>query len=114
MNFGKRVEEELYDVSKDPFCINNLAADPAFSEKKEALKNEMEAKLLAQGDLRMQGFGHLYEQAPFLEGRGRGFYEDFIGGKKPKAGWVNDSDFEPYMLDGDGNESNKIELPIKD
>lgn len=110
-NFGKRVEEELYDIAKDPFCINNLAADPAFSEKKEALKNEMEAKLLAQGDLRMTGFGHLYEKAPFIKGRGRDFYKQFMNGEKPKAGWVNDGDFEPYILDGDGNELKKTNMP---
>jgi len=111
MSFGKRSAEELYDISKDPFCVNNLAANPAFLEKKEALKNEMEAKLLAQGDLRMQGFGHLYEAAPFIEGRGRNFYEDFMAGKNPKAGWVEDSDFEPFRLDGDGNELEKTSLP---
>jgi len=112
MNFGKRVEEELYDTSKDPFCMNNLAADPAFSKKKEALKNEMEAKLLAQGDLRMSGYGHLYEQTPFVNGSN--FHADFINGKNPKAGWVNESDFEPYLLDGNGNELEKANKLIKD
>ena len=112
MNFGKRVEEELYDTAKDPFCMNNLAADPDFSKKKEALKNEMESKLLAQGDLRMSGYGHLYEKAPFVNGRN--FHEEFINGKDPKAGWVNESDFEPYLLDGDGNELESANGPIKD
>ena len=111
LNFGKRVEEELYDISKDPFCVNNLAADPSFSTMKETMKNEMERKLMEQGDLRMQGFGHLYEQAPFIEGRGRNFYRDFMDGKKPKAAWVNDDDFEPFLLDGDGNELMEVSLP---
>lgn len=110
MNFGKRAEEELYDIAKDPFCVNNLADDPSYSELKNALKTEMEAKLMAQGDLRMQGFGHLYEKAPFIEGRGRGFYEDFMAGKKPRADWVDDKDFEPYILDGDGNELKKTSV----
>ncbi|MBC6997257.1 sulfatase [Cytophaga sp. FL35] len=102
LSFGKRVQEELYDVAKDPFCMNNLAYDPAYASIKSAMKEEMEAKLLQQGDLRMQGYGHLYEQAPFV--RGRDFYGHFMRGEKPKAGWVNDDDFEPYLLDGDGNE----------
>jgi len=105
MNFGKRVKEELYDISKDPFCMNNLASDPAFAEKKEALETEMETKLLAQGDLRMSGYGHLYEQAPFVNGQN--FYEEYMTGKNPKAGWVNEGDFEPYLLDGEGNEIKK-------
>ncbi|WP_226967937.1 sulfatase [Zobellia roscoffensis] len=111
MNFGKRVEEELYDVANDPFCIHNLATNPKYQKTKEALKIEMEAKLLAQGDLRMSGYGHLYEKAPFV--RGRNFYSDFIEGRKPKAGWVNDADFEPYLLDGDGNELQEIGNEIK-
>lgn len=111
MSFGKRVEEELYDIAKDPFCVNNLASDPAFAERKRALKDEMEVKLLAQGDLRMSGYGHLYEQAPFVNGKN--FYSDFMNGKNPKAGWVNDADFEPYILDGNGNEIKPLNIEIK-
>ncbi|WP_373517372.1 sulfatase [Pricia sp.] len=111
LNFGKRVAEELYDVAKDPFCTNNLAGDPSLASRKKDLKNEMEAKLLAQGDLRMIGYGHVYEQAPFVNGAH--FYSDFMAGKKPEAGWVNDSDFEPYILDGDGNQLDKVETGTK-
>lgn len=31
--FGLRPEEELYDLAKDPFQINNLATDPAFEKQ---------------------------------------------------------------------------------
>ncbi|MFH6602531.1 sulfatase [Maribacter algicola] len=108
MNFGKRVEEELYDIENDPFCMNNLAADPVYADKKASLKSEMESRLLAQGDLRMIGYGPLYEQAPFVNGRN--FYADFMAGKNPKAGWVSDTDFEPYILDGEGNELKKVSV----
>jgi len=108
LNFGKRAMEELYDITKDPFCMENVAGDPSFALRKKELENEMESKLLAQGDLRMIGYGHLYEQAPFV--RGANFYTDFMTGKNPKAGWVNESDFEPYILDGDGNELEKVEV----
>ncbi|MRI00632.1 sulfatase-like hydrolase/transferase [Kriegella sp. EG-1] len=111
MNFGKRVAEELYDISKDPFCINNLANNVEYSELKQSLKSEMEMKLLAQGDLRMSGYGHLYEKAPFIKGRGRGFYSDFINGNKQNADWVNDSDFETSIIDGDGNELQPSSIP---
>ena len=110
-NFGKRVAEELYDVAKDPFCMNNLANDPSLTSRKKELKIKMEAKLLAQGDLRMIGYGHLYEQAPFVNGAN--FYSDFMAGKNPEAGWVNDTDFEPYILDGDGSELEKVEIGSK-
>jgi len=112
-SFGKRAEEELYDISKDPFCMNNLANDASHEILKNKLRTEMEAKLLEQGDLRMQGFGHLYEAAPFLKGRGRDFYSDFMEGKNPKADWVNDSDFEENYLDGNGKTLGKVFLDDK-
>lgn len=113
MNFGKRVSEELYDKAKDPFCMKNLANDPNFLNIKEALKTEMKTRLLEQRDLRMLGFGHLYEEAPFIEGRGRNFYAHFMAGENPEAGWVNDDDFEPNYVDGEGNTLGKVFLGNK-
>ncbi len=109
LNFGKRTEEELYDIKKDPFCIRNLANDSFYAMIKSALKQEMETRLLEQGDLRMVGFGHLYEKTPMFEGQE--FYKNFISGKKPKAGWVNDTDFEPYFLDDNGDQIQKVVIP---
>ena len=106
LNFGKRAKEELYDIEKDPFCMSNLANEPSYQIVKQKLKAEMEARLLEQGDLRMVGYGHIYEQAPFVNGKD--FYLNFMNGEQPKAGWVNDSDFEPFMLDSDGNELREI------
>ncbi len=51
---------------------------------------------MAQGDLRMQGYGHLYEQYPGAEING--FYERFMKGEKFKLGWVNESDFEKEVI----------------
>lgn len=39
--FGARTEEELYDVQKDPYQLNNLAGDPAFSETKNKLRAQL-------------------------------------------------------------------------
>ena len=108
LNFGKRPAEELYDINKDPFCVSNLADDPSYAELKDSMRTEMEARLLAQGDLRMQGFGHLYEKAPFIEGRGRNFYKQFMAGENPTADWVKDDDFEQNYLDGEGNTLGKV------
>ncbi len=106
LNFGKRAAEELYHIGNDPFCVNNLIADRAYSVVKNNLRKEMEDKLLAQGDLRMVGFGHLYERAPLAGGKG--FYKRFMAGEKPKAAWVNESDFEVDYLDGEGNTLGKV------
>jgi uncharacterized sulfatase len=43
-------EEELFDVIADPAEQNNLAADPAFSEVKTKLKNELQKWLVSQND----------------------------------------------------------------
>ncbi len=43
LSFGQRLEEELYDVKKDPYQLNNLAANPIFS----AIKNQLRTQLLA-------------------------------------------------------------------
>ena len=96
LSFGKRPGEELYDLSKDPDCVYNLAQNPKYQTIKKSLEKEMEVKLLAQGDLRMQGYGHLYEQYPGAEING--FYERFMKGEKFKLGWVNESDFEREVI----------------
>lgn len=92
MCFGHRVEKELYDTKADPDCVYNLMSNPKYKTLAAQLEKEMEAKLKQQGDLRMFGYGHLYEQAPFAEVNG--FYERFMKGEKIKTGWVESTDYE--------------------
>lgn len=40
---AKKPEEELYDLEKDPFEINNLAGDPAYAETQQKLKQALGA-----------------------------------------------------------------------
>lgn len=94
--FGKRPAEELYDLKKDPDCVINLAQNTKLQAIKKSMEKEMEAKLLAQGDLRMQGYGRIYEQYPKTDING--FYERFMKGEKFKLGWVNESDFEKETI----------------
>jgi hypothetical protein len=97
LNFGKRSTEELYDTVNDPNCVNNLAEIVKYQSIKENLRGEMESKLLAEGDLRMIGYGHIYESYPQVEMPH--FYERFMSGEKLKTGWVNDSDFEKEPIE---------------
>ena len=76
----------------------NLADLPKYQTVKKAMEKEMEAKLLAQGDLRMQGYGHLYEQYQLSEDV-NGFYERYMKGEKFNNGWVNPGDFEKEPLE---------------
>jgi len=52
LSFGQRAEEELYDVKKDPYQLNNLAADPALSSLKSKMKAELLEWMRNTGDLR--------------------------------------------------------------
>jgi arylsulfatase A-like enzyme len=64
MAFGKRVEEELYDIVSDPDCIRNLADEPEYSEIKAELKTAMEKELMEQGDPRVSGNGDIFDYYP--------------------------------------------------
>jgi N-sulfoglucosamine sulfohydrolase len=95
--FGKRPAEELYDLTRDPDCLQNLAALPQHQARKKQMRTFMEQKLRAEGDLRVLGFGHLYDQHPVAELRG--FYERFKQGEKMRTGWVNPTDYETQPVD---------------
>jgi uncharacterized sulfatase len=54
-SFGKHPEEELFDIARDPGCLNNLAGQAAHAETKKRLRAELDRTLTAQGDPRMKG-----------------------------------------------------------
>jgi len=47
---SNRPTEELYDLKNDPYEVNNLAYDPAYSEEKKSLSNKLD-KWLTKYDL---------------------------------------------------------------
>lgn len=98
LNFGMRPGEELYDLRRDPDCVNNLAADGAHAGRRTALHDQMTAKLKAQGDPRMFGQGDVFDRYPIAIAESRNFHERFIRGEKPRAGWVSPGDFEPEPI----------------
>jgi N-sulfoglucosamine sulfohydrolase len=95
--FGKRSATELYDLAKDPDCIKNLSNDPRYAALQKQLLAKLESKLRQEGDLRMQGYGHLYEQYPQAELKG--FYERYMQGERPPTTWIKASDYEQLPLD---------------
>ena len=64
LSFGKRTEEELYDIVNDPDCINNLAASQEFASTKDRLWKQLETELSAQGDPRILGGGDIFDFYP--------------------------------------------------
>jgi N-sulfoglucosamine sulfohydrolase len=52
--FGKHPEEELFDIVKDPGCLNNLAGSAAHAKIRAQLRATLDRTLTAQADPRMK------------------------------------------------------------
>ncbi|TXG38404.1 sulfatase [Seonamhaeicola maritimus] len=72
--YGKRPQEELYNIAQDPECHKNLADEKSYLKRKEALKKELFAKLRHQQDPRMFGNGDVFDQYD-LERRNKSYLE---------------------------------------
>jgi arylsulfatase A-like enzyme len=98
LNFGKRVAEELYNITDDPYCINNLAGEDDFSELKARLAEEMLQRLTEQNDPRVLGNGDVFDNYPY-NGAVRNYYNRYMAGEKVPAGWVNQTDYDTDLMD---------------
>ncbi len=99
LNFGKRVNEELYNIVEDPFCINNLVMNISYAEKRKILEKELVEKLAEQSDPRISGNGDIFDSYLYANEIDRNFYERFSTGEEVHAGWVNETDFETEIID---------------
>ena len=81
--FGKRQADELYDIRRDPECVNNLANDLAFAQTLDELRYTMMRLLKEDGDPRAAGKGDDFEPLKYLGGRTKG-YETWL--KAQEAG----------------------------
>ncbi|MDX2037125.1 MAG: sulfatase [Isosphaeraceae bacterium] len=96
LGFGLRPGEELYDLRIDRDCVTNLAADRDHERTKSELRGRLEAELRTQGDPRSFGNGRIFDEYPPTSGKG--FYDFYLMGKRPAAGWVEPTDFEKGPL----------------
>ena len=62
--FGKQPAEQLFDIRKDPGCLNNLAGKPEFQQTQAEMRRRLEAGLKAHEDPRMLGTGDIFESYP--------------------------------------------------
>lgn len=60
--FGKRPNEQLFDVSKDPDCVHNLATDAHHADKAKQLRVKLMQQLEQQQDPRALGKGDVFDQ----------------------------------------------------
>ena len=99
MAFGRRPAQELYNIKKDPACTNNMAEKKEYEPKTRQLKKQLFTELKKQGDPRMFGQGHIFDEYEYVDRNSQGFYERYMSGEKLNAGWVNKSDFEKEPID---------------
>ena len=98
-NFGKRPAQEFYKIDEDPECMNNLIGEEQYADLINNMLNQMQGELEEQGDPRMSGQGHIFDEYTYAQKNVRGFYERYMNGEKMNTGWVNDSDYEKNTLD---------------
>lgn len=98
LNFDRKPADELYDLNRDPDCILNLAADPSYVTRRDAMRDRLFAELRAQSDPRMEGKGAIFDQYPHASAN-RDFYNRWIKGERLKANWVDEKDFESPSFD---------------
>jgi arylsulfatase A-like enzyme len=60
-SFGKRLAEELFDLSNDPDCLNNLAENPKYKKNLAALRKQLTEELIKQNDPRILGQGAVFD-----------------------------------------------------
>ena len=93
-SFGKRSEEEFYNIAEDPNCMVNLSEDVSYQEKLKEMRKELIAQLTIQEDPRILGNGDMLEHYKYSDLSGVNFYERYMSGEKVNFGWVNKSDFQ--------------------
>ncbi len=75
MAFGKRPEYELYKMSSDPQCLNNLSFDTEFARAAATLLERMDQMLREEGDPRVLGQAEVFDTYKYVGNRGHGYDE---------------------------------------
>jgi N-sulfoglucosamine sulfohydrolase len=79
--WNKRPAEELYDLRKDPFQMNNLAGNPEYEPVRKKLRTELMGELKANKDPRLTN--DAFDHEPYLSKKTR---RKNSKSQKPKGG----------------------------
>ena len=82
--FGKRPAEELYDIMRDPRCMENLAEKPEYAQKKEELWSDLKRLLEKTGDPRIFGKGDIFETYEYVNDAPHSWAHYLAGDWKPQ------------------------------
>ena len=95
LNFGKRPQEELYDIVKDPDCMENLIFSKKWRKVADKLQKQMFDELISQGDYRALGDSSYYERMQYSDKEHRNYYNKINQGENIKfPGWIFKSDVD--------------------
>jgi N-sulfoglucosamine sulfohydrolase len=72
LSTGKRPAEELYDLEKDPAQLVNVAANPAYAQRKAQLARELSAWQRSTGDPRVDQADDRWDRYPYYGGPAKG------------------------------------------
>lgn len=93
LSFGKRPSAELYNIKKDPACMNNLIGKEGFKKVADKLQEELLTRLLKQKDPRVLGYGEVFDHYPNLSAS-HDYWERTHKGEVLPTNWIRESDFE--------------------
>lgn len=62
---GKRPEEELYDLSKDPWQIDNVASKPEYAEARRKMRAMLDEWMESTADPRAKGETDFWDKCPY-------------------------------------------------
>ena len=94
LSFGKRQEEELYNILEDRECMENLVKDANYDTLKKQMRSELLQKLTEQQDPRMFGRGEIFDSYPYMS-PARDVWNRMKKGENVPIRSINKSDFEP-------------------
>ena len=83
-SFGKRPADMLFDVARDPDCVNNLASEPTFAANLQLLRETMMGELEKQGDPRALGNGAVFDSYRTVKPAPKEWEEDGHAKRLPK------------------------------
>jgi N-sulfoglucosamine sulfohydrolase len=96
--FGKRPDDELYDLNEDPDCVDNLAGQIAFAARRHTLEERLLSELRQQGDPRLVGSNpDIFDTYPFSNPSLNDLYERYQSGKSPLPTWCIPSDVDANL-----------------
>lgn len=98
LSFRQRDAEELYDLTVDIDCMNNLAAHPRYQKQKEVMKTILFEQLQTQNDPRLSTDPDVFDRYPFYQESAWDFWERVVSGELQEpwkqTRWVNPTDYE--------------------